>query len=613
MLGWLAQKHLDTYLTPSSRHSAEMKLPHPPMPVVQFSLGHLDTTLLSTRALIGFQVFVAYMCWRATILPLWQQSRAIRAHAKGAARGSPESRARAVKEAPPELQDAWNRMRPEGDDREVFEPSEALAPDRMLPGAYNGRLDAAAPGLFTGIGIAGTFIGLIFAFGKIDPTRSESSIQPLIHGMEIAFWNSLVGVALALLWTYVSRSSRHSFEVACRDLVRIVEKSVGRKTAGDQVLAAFTALQTSLSADLAALQQRMGALQAATTNSSQELLEKLVPTLEQSFRSLVDMPFDRLDGAVTAYGTAVADAARQQAEVVGGLTAAAALLTETKVGLGEALAATTAHVREFEGALDRWRSHAEASEAIVTETKSAAESLTRTAESIRTVGERHGQLASALGGAVTELRTAGGSITAASAQFDAAADRLERAAGRIESLSTDAAEEAARAARAELQHAIAEMVGALQRFGSETASSYEASTGRVISSVDTRMSDLTDRLSAELTTLSARLPEAMEQLSDATREVRTHVTRAVRSLDEAVRQLDAGTRQSLQTQLGEYDKALAEAVDRFSGTLTMWDGKVADLATASAEMKAAMDIRKNQVADVHHTISLPVSPAPVRS
>ena len=554
--------------------------------------------------IVVFQLamFVLFL-WK-TLWPLRAQRKAIEIQIAAGSGKRPQSDERRARDWPPELLDAWRRTHPEGADREVTEASEAFDPERLLPAKYNGRLDLAAPGMFTGFGILGTFFGLIQAFGKIDPTQSASSIQPLIGGMNVAFQNSLVGVFLALLWTYSSRNQRHAFEVACRRLVRILEASQGRRTPGDQVLAALGALQSSMTSSTAMLADEARALQGATSRSSNELLDRLVPTLEQSFRSLVDMPFERLDASVAAYSVAVSDAARMQTEVVHSLSAAVALLSETKVELANTLEVVGAHITQFDQALGRWAAQADSATEIVAQTRSAAESLTGTANTIRSVGERHGQLASALGGAVTELRATGGAINNASANFDAASTRLETAAGRIESLSTSAAEDTARVARDELQRAIGEMAGALQRFGIDTAASFEASTGRVIGAVDTRMSDLTDRLSAELTTLSARLPEAMEQLADATREVRMHVKSAVRSLDEAVRQLDAGTRQSLQAQLTEYDKALASAVERFSGTLSMWDGKVSDLASASADMRAAIEHGKTQINDNATSLSL---------
>lgn len=580
-----------------------------------------DTTRIATYSLIAFQLLVAYVCWRATMRPLARQRNAIRRIL-----GTPgsETPVEIGPEAPFELQDAWRRVTPDGDHREVMEVADAFDPDELLPSAYNGRLDSAAPGLFTGLGIAGTFLGLIYAFSRIDPARAESSIQPLIHGMQIAFDNSLAGVVLALVWTVMSRHMRHSFDVVSRDLGRAIEIQIGRRTPGDQVLAAFSSLQQALSGSLAtlqgtfagnltglqesmshslqalqstttensaALQNTLGGLQSTTIDSSRELLEKLVPALEQTFKSLVDMPFDRLEGAVSAYGKSVQEAAEKQSEVVSSLFVAGSLLADNKKELGNALAATAAHVKEFDRALLTMKDQTAASTSIVAQARTAAESLATTAKTIIMVGEQHGALAGALGGAVIEMRQTSGSLASAAGQFDTAASRLENSAGRIEGLSVEAAESSAHAARAELQLAIADIATALRQFGIESAASFELSSGRVIASVNAGLSEMTDKLAPSLNALSVGLPDAMSRLAGATREAPAEIVRAVRALDDAVRQLDAGTRQSLAAQLAQYDKALAEAVDRFSGTLTMWDGKIADLASVSNELRAAMGAR----------------------
>jgi hypothetical protein len=547
-----------------------------------------NSTELVTSCLIAAQLIALLVCYWKTLRPLGSQRKLIVAQRASAfARPIPEERA--SKKWPEELLEAWARLHPADGTREVSEPLTAFESQRMLPVGYNARLDMAAPGLFTGLGIFGTFVGLFLAFGSIDPAQSANSIQPLIAGMRVAFINSLVGVGLALCWTFWSRDRRHAFDAACKRLAREVATIIGRHSAGDQVLAAFRGLQTSIATDMSTMINEIRVLGGATSRSSADLLDKLAPTIERSFQALLDTPFERLDAAVASFATCVEDASQMQREVAAHLATSVSYLSQTKSELAATLEIATSNVQAFKSDLGQWAEQARTAADIVTQSKSAAESLTATANTIRSVGERHGQLASALGGTVTELRSLGGTITATASQFQGASDRLEGAASRIETLSTRAAEEAAASAQVELQRAVRRMADALQQFGAETAAKYEESTRNVVNTVDNKMSDLTDRLSAELTTLTARLPEAMEQLTDATREVLKQVRYAVRGLDEAVRELDTVTKQSLDAQLRRYDEALAVAVDRFSGTLSMWDGKVSDLAAVSLTIRTTLE------------------------
>jgi hypothetical protein len=95
--------------------------------------------------------------------------------------------------------------------------------------------------------------------------------------------------------------------------------------------------------------------------------------------------------------------------------------------------------------------------------------------------------------------------------------------------------------------------------------------------MDARVSDLTDRLSAELQTLATRLPESAAEITRAAGVLRQRLDAAVRGLEQAVKTLDVSTAQSLAARLEQYDKLVAQAVDHFSGTLLTWDSKLSEL------------------------------------
>ncbi|WP_426348696.1 MotA/TolQ/ExbB proton channel family protein [Alloiococcus sp. CFN-8] len=64
--------------------------------------------------------------------------------------------------------------------------------------------------LFTGLGILGTFIGLTIGLQKFDSTSAEamaSTIPALIEGIKIAFYTSIFGVGLSLIFNLVYKNS----------------------------------------------------------------------------------------------------------------------------------------------------------------------------------------------------------------------------------------------------------------------------------------------------------------------------------------------------------------------------------------------------------------------
>ena len=61
-------------------------------------------------------------------------------------------------------------------------------------------------GTMTGLGILGTFIGLVYGIGNFNTSSTEaitSSITSLLDGMGTAFWTSIAGVAFSLIFSYI--------------------------------------------------------------------------------------------------------------------------------------------------------------------------------------------------------------------------------------------------------------------------------------------------------------------------------------------------------------------------------------------------------------------------
>lgn len=640
--------------------------------------SHTDiSAVIVTAALMAFQCIVLTWTWFQTLRHLGRQRGVIGTFTARIGDAREKKHGPGGIEPPPTLARAWRATRPTPDSgsavREVLEPREAFDAERLVPYAYNGRLDAAAPGVFTALGIVGTFVGLIIAFAQVDPSQSANSITPLIDGMSIAFWNSLVGVLLSILWTIASRRSRHSFDRACRELVDTIEDFGDRVTPGGQVLTALASVNSVLGAVVGrlddvrdavggarsqasqeatalskALGEKLDVIAAATRNSSSELMNTLAPQLEKSFRTLVDTPFQNLSATVAEYRQTVEQVAERHTRVLAGLDAAIGALGTANSDLVEATEGAATCVREFASFVERVGAESERAtaqiierstragetleaqtreaatvleaqtrqtEAMLKSGQAAADAMGAGAEAFRASTERQGEMSTMLAGAASELRSVAGGLEQISTTFGAAAERLEAAVGQVQNLGVSAAEDTARAAREELQEAVTQMTAALTEFGDRNVKAYEASSGRVVQEVDGRMSDLTDRMSAELNTLTVRLPDVAESMTGAAKMVRTQLERAVRQLNDAVRQLDVSSGQSLKARLEEYDGAVAKAVDHFSGTLLLWDGKVAALTDAVRDIESAIQRQRDIVdgadkaplAEITAASELPVS------
>lgn len=74
------------------------------------------------------------------------------------------------------------------------------------------------PGISTGLGILGTFIGLSIGLVTIDTKKLQESVERLLGGMSTAFITSLLGLLAAVLFTYLTSKYLKAFEQSVSEL-----------------------------------------------------------------------------------------------------------------------------------------------------------------------------------------------------------------------------------------------------------------------------------------------------------------------------------------------------------------------------------------------------------
>ena len=81
----------------------------------------------------------------------------------------------------------------------------------------------SAPGVLSGLGVLGTFVGLTFSVATFDSTDSTAimaSIKTLLGGMGTAFFTSLTGMALSAIYIYYQKKYYNNYDNAIASLVR---------------------------------------------------------------------------------------------------------------------------------------------------------------------------------------------------------------------------------------------------------------------------------------------------------------------------------------------------------------------------------------------------------
>ena len=126
-----------------------------------------------------------------------------------------------VRRSPPDafkghesLQSAWDRFAaarsrsgsgPLPTRRSTVSPTDHFTIDTVL--ARNpGRLPDALPGVFTAVGLLGTFVGIALGLADIEPTAGTEDlmegIRTLMGGMSTAFLTSIVGITWSVWWLF---------------------------------------------------------------------------------------------------------------------------------------------------------------------------------------------------------------------------------------------------------------------------------------------------------------------------------------------------------------------------------------------------------------------------
>lgn len=113
--------------------------------------------------------------------------------------------------------------------------SEYLDEDELLE-IYEKNYCDMIPGLLTAMGILGTFLGLIFSissFNLDNPNALEMALGNIVGGMNVAFYTSVYGVALSIIFNLVFKSCQRKFLLHFQELRSYVEIYFKGAVSGD--------------------------------------------------------------------------------------------------------------------------------------------------------------------------------------------------------------------------------------------------------------------------------------------------------------------------------------------------------------------------------------------
>lgn len=228
---------------------------------------------------------------------------------KGDNRDTPE---RVFPKGPKRLQDLWQRFLDEregttrvyrGEKISTLAPEEIFHEQAILD-AYNRNFAVTLAGFFTGLGIFGTFLGLVIGLGSVDiDVQSQQlmeSVGGLVAGMATAFWTSLAGILASLVWLYLDRTLYNSVQRAADAFFRKVRRHYPVESA-DRLLHRLLTVEeeeaTAIIESRGTLEEQKAILQdlsfdlasAFQESLNKSLSETLVPTLSAVATTLNDL------------------------------------------------------------------------------------------------------------------------------------------------------------------------------------------------------------------------------------------------------------------------------------------------------------------------------------
>jgi DNA-directed RNA polymerase subunit F len=165
------------------------------------------------------------------------------------------------------------------------------------------------PGIFTGLGIIGTFFGLLDGLAAFDTKQAQDSLKPLLLGVSHAFVVSATAIGLAMLITLIEKWTIAGLYRKAEALAFLLD-SMFESGAGEEYLARLVnasessasqtkILKDSLVSDLKTVLSELTERQIrANATGNQQLGSQIAQSLQSGLKD----PLDRITQAVSQMG-----------------------------------------------------------------------------------------------------------------------------------------------------------------------------------------------------------------------------------------------------------------------------------------------------------------------
>ena len=442
--------------------------------------------------------------------------------------------------------------------------SEQAVVDTRLKTEYYKHL----PGILTGLGIIGTFTGLIIGLGRFkvpkDLTKVQDQLEQLIDSVGHAFYVSAAAIALAMLFTWIEKSlvaARYRQLESLRELV----DSMFQGGAGEEYLERLVAAAETSATQAAHIKNALVAdLKEILTTLATQQIEAQANHTRQMSADMVKAISESLGPPMESISQAVNGVSANQHEAVNKM-------------LTDVLASFSAQMREMFGG----------------QMQGMSDLLRETSESMKATALQFGQLAANMDAAGTSTVDAMGeklakALDSMEARQQAMNDQTAAFVEQIRALVGESQTESSRKLQEVLTNVgdqVAGVVAELRRQAEASAESqgqrqerFESATGAAISSLSEQM----ERLLAQSVETNRSLQDTVDRLAGAT--------------DKAIAGMNSGA-ETLYIAASDF----AKAGQGVSDTMKASTAAIEAIEVASGQLTLATDGARSLFADYGQT------------
>ncbi len=414
------------------------------------------------------------------------------------------------------------------------------------------------PGILTGLGIIGTFSGLIMGlsnFDVSDAARAQAELKSLINSVGHAFFVSAGAIALAMLFTWIEKSLITARYREVEELRQLVD-SLFDAGAGEEYLERLVTASETQATQAAQIKDALVAdLKDILTTLTEQQIEAQARHSGQMSVEVGKAIAAHMGGPISDIASAVKGVSANQGDAVNKM-------------LTDVLAGFSAQMQDMFGG----------------QMRGMTDMLKETSEAMRQTAEKFGRLA-------TDMDSAGkGAVEAMGERLNHAITSMEARqkimnkqmgdfVGQIRELVSESQTESAKKLQETLGTVgvqVAGVVAELRRQAEESAEAqgrrqerFEESTGKAVTSLSSQMEGL------------------LAQSVETNRSLQDTVAKLSQTTDKAITEMNAGA-ETLYVAASDFAKAgqgVADTMKASSEAVANITGAAGTLATASAATK----------------------------